>query len=185
MLVQGGATNLSAPPPPHQQTSRPIHANQDAIQQGLAHALTGPQQTPTSRPRTNVFGLKKRTRMETPSQLVGKITERTTKTPPTIRIQSLFPTSGTKTSLTKLIDNIPKAVMAAIIYGKKTKGVQVDISSAANLLLLIGEVHCHHHIYATTQSIFPTRQTYNPSSHTHTPCHTTQKTPRHGPSSYL
>lgn len=149
-------TSLSAPPPP----LRPIPVTQEAVQQGLEYIQTGPQQSPTLRHRTDVLGSKKRTRMETPSQLVNDLAEEITKTPRTTRIRSLFPTSGADASLTEMIDKLLEVAMASIILGKQTKKVQVDVNSAADLLVLVGEVHDRHQLESTKRSIFqPGRQT--------------------------
>lgn len=87
--------------------------------------------------------LRKRTRTNTPAEIANSRAEELTSTPRTMRIRDLFPGKGSEASLGDLIDKLLAVATASISLAGKTKAakkVQVDIHSAADILVLAGAI---------------------------------------------
>lgn len=158
-----------APSPPNDATrlpgilDQPIQATAGAFRQSLEGAMSSSQGqlgTPAPRTRTDVLGQKKRSRVETPTQTLNDHAEEVTYTPRSTRIRNLFPTSGSDAPLGDMIDKLLEVAMSSIVLGRQTKKVQVDVNSAADVLVLIGAIHDRYQLDAARRCIFqPGRQT--------------------------
>lgn len=152
---------LATHPASSPEAPRTLTVDANALSQSLERATSTPQNAPpTPRTRADVLGSKKQTRFESPSELVSDLAEEVTRTSRTTRIKNLFPTSGQDSSLTENISKLLEVAMAAIVLGRQTKKVQVDVNSAADILVLIGAVHDHHQLDLAKRSVFqPGRKT--------------------------
>lgn len=111
--------------------------------------------------------VRKRARTETPSQTTAAHVEEITGTPRSTRIKNLLPGNEEEKSLNVILEKLLNVCMAGIQFngkGRMAKKIQVDVESAADILVLAGAAYDQHQMDLSRRVLFQPgcRQTKNP-----------------------
>lgn len=113
--------------------------------------------------------VRKRARTETPSQTAAAHVEDVTGTPRSTRIRNLLQGSEDERSLSTILEKLLEVTMAGIQFngkGRMAKKIQVDVESAADILVLVGAAFDRHQLDLSKRVLFQPgrRQVTNPTT---------------------